>query len=431
MLTHNRIHVAVPGRPTASPTLAIYERMQEQVRQGKNVYRLGFGGSPLPPPQILIETYRKNLERTEYPPIRGHEALRENIAQYYGSKHRSHFDPQRIFIFPGSKDALFHMLKVIDGIVLLPSASWVSYEPQARFLKKRLEWIRTSRANDYKLDPSDLEECAAKLPAKEHKILILNSPSNPTGFVYKNHELKKIAEVCRKYGIIVLFDAIYAHETDFDGQSTALMSELYPEGTIVTGGISKIFSAGGWRLGFAALPQGQLWEDVSAALVSLMSETISGVNYPLQIASAEAFSGSEDLDCYLARCKKVYKMAGRYLWTHLNRIGIDCPKPEGAFYVFPNFTKFRGEINAKGIFTSEQLGERLQENQIFALPGEAFGVDGTELCFRFANVDFDGKKVITAIDSHQDDDSFVEENMPQIAGAVKSLENLISQGFTS
>ena len=206
------------------------------------------------------------------------------------------------------------------------------------------------------------------------KVLILNSPNNPTGHVYLKHELEELASVCRDNQILVLNDFIYGFPEDFSGRPVYAMSSFLPEQTMVTSGLSKIFGAGGWRLGFAALPSGDSWRTFSSALSSLMSETISGVQVPTQRAAMAAYREKYLRGHYLWKANSLHKIATRYVWDRLLKLGAHCSKPEGGFYVFPSFKSHQPRLLKRGIRSGQDLVVALQEIGFYALAGECFGM---------------------------------------------------------
>ena len=183
-----------------------------------------------------------------------------------------------IIITPGSKEAMLLMHVVFNGEIILPAPSWVSYEPQAKIAENKVHWLQTSRDNNWFPRAEDIEK-KIKSIGNKNVILIINSPNNPSGTVCKN--LKEIGLIAKKYKIKILSDEIYTDLT-FD-QNYLSISKFYPEGTFISGGLSKWCGAGGWRLGFFASPSGN--KEFISALKTLASESYSTVNSPVQYLS--------------------------------------------------------------------------------------------------------------------------------------------------
>lgn len=228
-----------------SATLQINEKSKYLIEQGKKVFRFGFGQSPFPIPDDIVSTLKKFSDRKEYLPMQGLPELRKAISEYLTKRTKIKYAPDNIIITPGSKEAMLLMHVVFNGEIILPAPSWVSYEPQAIIGKNKVHWIQTSRENNWFPSGKDIERVAKKIGNK-NKILILNSPNNPSGTTCNNFD--EISKIAKKYKILILSDEIYTDMT-FD-KSYSSISKFYPEATFISGGLSKWCGAGGWRLGF-------------------------------------------------------------------------------------------------------------------------------------------------------------------------------------
>ncbi len=412
-----------------SPTLAVHQDMSQKIKRSEEVFALGFGGNPLPPPEVLTKAYESHIHKNYYPPVAGIPELQESLCGYLKKHYNLNISPDGVFIFPGSKEALYQTLQVLQGDLLLPQGSWVSYEPQGGILGKKVHWLPTSFADDYKLVSKVLETGCLSL-GSEQKLLILNSPNNPISHVYNIQELKRIAEVCDRQNVITIFDSIYGHPKDYDGHEYKTLAHICPHRTLLTGGLSKVFSGGGWRLGFLAVPSElDPKGDLKRSLSFLMSETISGVNVPLQFAAARAYQGGDEIEKYLEVTKNIFTLATRYMWQRLTAMGLNCSKPQGGFYVFPNFKPYRDLLNKKGIFTAKSLNHLLRQKNIYVLCGEDFGVPGSELAFRMAAVDFDGPWVYKQVSENpsltKDIIWGANHLMPKLVKACDRIEELL------
>jgi aspartate aminotransferase len=178
--------------------------------------------------------------------VQGLAELREATVNYHKRKIGIEYHPDNVIVGPGSKQLMFDLQMTLQAELILPSPSWVSYYPQARILQREATWLDCKLEDDWKLHPDTIERHCASNPTKQ-RLLILNYPNNPTGTCMTADELKAIAEVCRKYKIVVLADEIYMdlHHTS----KYFSIAQFYPEGTILSTGLSKWAGAGGWRLG--------------------------------------------------------------------------------------------------------------------------------------------------------------------------------------
>ncbi len=281
------LNLNVRGLPI-SATLGINELSNRLLAEGRQVYKMGLGQSPFPVPTPVVEELRANAHQKAYLPVRGLPALQQAVAEYYLRTQHLNFASEHILVGPGSKELMFILQLVYYGDLVIPTPSWVSYAPQAHIIGRHVHWLPTRRDNRWLLTPDELEKLCKQDPSKP-RIVILNYPNNPTGCSYTDDELKALAEVARAYQIIILSDEIYG-ELDFDGAHVSI-ARHYPEGTIISSGLSKWCGAGGWRLGTFAFPAALDWLLEGMAVVS--SETFTATSAPIQYAAVRAFRGGD------------------------------------------------------------------------------------------------------------------------------------------
>lgn len=388
------LNLNVRGAPL-SATLRINEISNKLKQSGKKVYKLGLGQSPFPVPRAVVEELRTNAHQKDYLEVKGLYELRRAVADYHSRKSNIQCNAENVLIGPGSKELMFLLQFAYYGDLLIPTPSWVSYAPQALFIGRQIQWIPTSEKNKWRVLPDDLERFCKNDPNRP-RILILNYPSNPTGVTYSESELKDLALVARKYHLILLSDEIYG-ELNFEGKHISI-SKYYPEGTIISSGLSKWCGAGGWRLGTFTFPKSLSW--LLNAMASVASETFTSTSAPIQYAAVRAFNGGVDIERYLWNARKILKSLGLKMYKDLNNCGVTAPKPEGGFYMFLNFRKHSTRLKKKNIETSEELANRLlEETGVAVLPGSVFGRPKEELTTRIAYVDFDGPKALAAAET--------------------------------
>ncbi len=373
-----------------SATLLINNTVKEMRKQGREVAHFGFGQAAFPVPELLVDGLRQNAGENSYLPTQGLLPLRESFCGFLKKEFGLDYGVDDVFVGPGSKELIFQISYMVEGVLLAPAPSWVSYGPQATLRGKKLIPIETQRENSYKLTARELDKCC-HARAQEQKLLILNNPNNPTGAVYTEEELRELADICRAYNVLVISDEIYAM-IDFTGKPHASISRFYPEGTIVSTGISKSFAAGGYRLGMMVIPESlRVLKD---ALKSVISETFSAVSAPMQYAALSAYSRFDEIKDEINLNTEIYKAASRYLWTRFLEMDLNCPKPQGAFYLFPDFDNYREKLRKKGILTGIQLAHDMLETKgVGFLPGSDFYFPATNLGIRVASVDFNGREV--------------------------------------
>ena len=377
----------------ASATVAINEHSNALIAEGRKVYKLGLGQSPFPVPQPVVEALREHAPEKDYLPVRGLYDLRRAVAHYTERKAGIDRTAEDVLIGPGSKELMFLLQLVFYGDLVIPTPAWVSYAPQAQIIGRRVRLIPTRRDDGWMLTPDSFEALCREDP-EAPRIVILNYPSNPTGTTFKNEQLRALAKVAQKHRVLLLSDEIYG-ELHHKGQHVSI-ARYYPEGTIISAGLSKWCGAGGWRLGTFVFPESLRW--LLDSMSAVASETFTSTSAPIQYAAVTAFEGGEDIERYLASSRRVLSALGRWCARRLRGVDIDCPQPTGAFYLFPDFSAFRSALAARGIETARQLCARLlDETGVAILPGSDFGRPDHELTARLAYVDFDGARALDAV----------------------------------
>ena len=409
----------------ASATLAINKEVQLLKSKGEDIVHFGFGQSPFPVYKGIVNELQNNAAHNEYLPTLGLKSLRIQISNFLENYQNIERDWSTIFIGPGSKELLYHSILILEGEFLIPKGSWVSYLPQIKIKGGKFTILETDFSNSFKLNAETLKDHCQKSPDGK-KILILNSPNNPTGAVYSKEELMALAEICRTYKIIVLSDEIYS-QINFSEVYSPSISTFYPDGTIVFGGLSKVFSAGGYRLGFVALPNNM--QDLIKTYRAVFSETFSAVASPIQYAAIEAFKMSDGLVNYINTCKDILRDISSYLYQELDHLQIECTQPQGAFYMMIGFSNYKNQINGLGIKTSNELANHLLRTyHIALLPGSEFYLSNEDLFLRLAYVDFDGEKLLENYNENIDRNiDIISENCPKIAQGVKHLKAFVKK----
>lgn len=393
--THQRMRVdsagplglngAVAGAPV-SATLRMNEAVAARRAAGQRTIHLGFGEAPFPLPKPLREELARAATRTEYAPVLGLPGLRAAIAAYLARTRGLATSPAIVIVGPGSKAVLYALMRALAGDVLLPTPSWVSYAPQARLAGKRVFPVATDPADYHRLTREALETSlrAAREAGGDPRLLVVNTPSNPTGGMFAEADAEAIALWARGEGVTILSDEVYA-ELAHGWRAHTSPAQFYPEGTIVTGGMSKAFSAGGWRLGYAALPATAAGEELVAAVRSLAGEIWSSAATPIQQAATVAFAFDDAMERFVRRSARIHADAAARLHTALVAEGVRCPQPAGAFYLYPDFAPWRDQLARRGVATSAELADHLlAEWDIATLPASDFGEAPEALRLRLA-----------------------------------------------
>jgi aspartate/methionine/tyrosine aminotransferase len=377
-----------------SATLAMNELVVNKRKQGQKVYHMGFGESPFPVLDRIKKALCTHADKKYYSPTQGIFDLRSQICRFYKGVFDFEFKPEQVIVALGSKSLIYHLMAVLDGPLLLPAPSWVSYQHQAYLVDKKVVNIETSPTSSYLITPSLLQEALKKSASdiSDQKILLLNYPNNPTGQSYSKEQLKALVPILRENNITVISDEIYAL-ISYNGQEHHSLAKFYPEGTIITGGISKDRSLGGYRLGVLLLPKGN--DDVRKSILSINSEIWSSASSPIQHAAIEAYSPDKEILGHIQTCARIHGIMTTYVYNRLIETGISCVSPKGGFYLFPDWNNEKELLNSMDITTSKQLANfLLEEYNLASLPGSEFGMPENNLSLRLSTVDYDGTTVL-------------------------------------
>ncbi len=391
-----------------SSTLRINEISKELESKGKKVFKFGFGQSPFKIPEDIIDELKNNAFQNNYLPMQGLPELREAVANYISSKKNYDYKNENILIGPGTKELMFLLQILFDGEVILPTPSWVSYEPQAILGRNKVHKVETHRENNWFPNSKDIEKVVLANKKKNY-LLFLNSPNNPSGQICKN--LDEISKTVKKYNILVLSDEIYS-ELSFDDNYKSI-SNYCPENTIISTGLSKWCGAGGWRLGYFVIPN-ELTR-LKNSLKVLASETFSSVSAPIQYAAIAAHQN--DHTNYINKSRKILKLIGEYVYNNLKSNKILINKPQGGFYLMPEF------LDMKYKNSQEMCSNLLHDTGVVLLPGSDFGFSKDKLIARLSFTDFDGKKFMNNLPENQNlDNNLVDKFAPKIVEGTKRLK---------
>lgn len=370
MTTHisNRVQSLSP-----SQTLAMSQKSNELKAQGVDVINLSVGEPDFNTPGHIKEAAKKAIDDnfTFYTAVPGYLSLRKAIAGKLKSENGLDYTPEQIVVSGGAKQSLCNViLSVVNpgDEVIIPTPAWVSYVEMVKLAEGTNILLPATIEQDFKITPEQLE---AAITPKTRMVLIC-SPSNPTGSVYTRDELKALVDVLAKYpDILVLADEIYEH-INFTGSFTSLAS--FPEiagRTIIVNGVSKAYAMTGWRIGFIAAP---LW--VAKATSKLQSQYTSGASSVAQKAAEAAYTGPQE-------CVETMRQAfqrRRDLVVSLAREipGIKVNEPQGAFYLFPEVSSYIGKRYGDRVINSsgDLAMYLLEEGHVATVDGEAFCLPG-------------------------------------------------------
>ena len=394
-----------------SSTLRINEISKKLESDGKKIYKFGFGQSPFEVPNDVIDELKNNAHQNEYLPMQGLNELRNAISKYASSQNNQNYKAENIIIGPGTKELMFLLQQLFDGDILLPAPSWVSYAPQALISRNKTHWITTTRENNWFPTTEEIEKIILKNKDKNY-LLFLNSPNNPSGQICSN--LKEISNIAKKYNILILSDEIYS-ELSFN-ENFKSISQFYPEKTIISTGLSKWCGAGGWRLGYFLIPEAL--RELRDSLKILASETFSSVSAPIQYAAIAAYSNNHDE--YINNSRSILKAVGEYVYENLKSNKININKPQGGFYLMPEF------LIEKFSTSEEMCSNILKETGVALLPGSDFGFSKERMITRLSFTDFNGDEFMQNVKKTKKVDmNSISKFAPKIIEGTKKLKDWV------
>ncbi|XP_077993807.1 aspartate aminotransferase-like isoform X2 [Glandiceps talaboti] len=339
----------------------------------------------------------------------------------------THLTPDNVIVAPGSKELIYLMLAVFNGDVMVLSPSWTTYKPQTMLAGLNAITIQLKQEDGWRLTPNLVEQVILENKLGPNRLLIMCNPDNPTGTCYTVEHLKQLSEVFRKHKIIVLSDEIYSR-LHFENNHASL-AKFYPEGCILSTGLSKWASAGGWRLGYHIYPS-EL-SVLKNAVCSAASHTYSCAPAPMQHAAIWLHEWSEEVKDYVVHERRVLQAAAKYCHRELTSVGVKAVMPTAGYYMFPNFEILRPAMKARGITTGTQFCDAIFNEAHVALMsgGPAFLRPIDEFTVRLCYINFDGTNALKG--SRKADpkiplgDEFLKEYCLSLVEAIQSLKKWV------
>ena len=385
------------GRIKPSPTIAVSTKAQEMKAAGRDIINLGSGEPDFDTPQHIKDAAIAAIAngQTKYTPVGGTAQIKNAIAHKLAQENNLHYSPEQIIVSTGAKHCIMNlMLAVLDAgdEVIIPAPYWVSYPDMALLADAIPVVITAGSEQNYKITPRQLKTALTD----KSKLLILNSPSNPSGALYSKDELAALAEALSQHPrVIIATDDIYEH-IRYDGRPFANILNACPslsERVIVINGVSKAYAMTGWRIGYAA---GNA--NIIKAMTKIQSQGTSNACSIAQAAAAAALEGGTDC---IAPMVEAFDRRRKFVQEGLNAArGIHCGDIEGAFYAFADAQNAIANLRESGkIDKADDLSlcaYLLEKAEVAAVPGSAFGAEG---CFRisFATSDENLDKAIDRI----------------------------------
>ncbi len=356
-----------------SATLAVNAKAQELRGQGHEIISLAVGQPDFGTPQHVCDAAKSAMDAgfTRYTPVPGIPELRDAVAGYYTRFYGVRADGDNAIISNGGKQVLYNLLMALVNPgeeVLIPAPYWVSYPAMVQLVEGRSVFVPTTADDNYLVTLDSLEAARTDKTA----VLILNSPSNPTGCCYTQAQLEEIALWARQHDIFLISDEVYDRlvYAPFESVSLATTWEAYPDTIAIVGALSKSFCMTGWRVGYALAHK-----EAIKAMSRIQGQSTSNINSITQKAALAGLSGSWDI---VDEMKEAFVRRRDIAHEIITGWGAQCPKPDGAFYLFPILDQFYTDDAPDSAAMCTKI---LEEAGVALVPGSAFGDDR---CIRFS-----------------------------------------------
>jgi len=385
-----------------SPTLAVSAKAGALKAQGVDVIDFGAGEPDFDTPDHIKQSAKQAIDQgfTKYTPAVGTPELKKAIAQKFEKENNLKYSPEQIIVSCGAKHSLYNLFQAVldpgDEIVII-APYWVSYPDMAILAGAKPVYVETSAKTGFRPEPKELEKALSNKTA----LVVINSPSNPTGAGLNESALKKLVPILEQGDFWIASDEVYEKMVydNFKPVSVASLSKKLYEKTITINAVSKTYAMTGWRIGYAGGDK-----EVVKAMGNLQSQSTSNPTSIAQKAAVQALTGSQKEVSIMV---EEFKKRRDWIISALEQIpGVSCYKPEGAFYVFPDFSAYLGRnYQGKKIKDSIALAEFLLETaRVAVVPGSAFGAEG------FIRLSY-----ATSMKN-------IQEGIKRIAEAVKNLD---------
>jgi len=390
---NNLIREDLKHKHAGASNLKFNEKIKQLQSEGRSIYHLGFGQSPFPIPQFAQDELKKYAHVGEYLPVAGLPELREAICKLH-KKHDclENISCDDVVVSPGSKELIYQMMNIINGDVILLAPTWTTYKPQAGLAQKKVLLVNTTFESGWKLTPEVLDEAIQSEGLKEGSMIVLCNPDNPTGATYTADDFVLLSKAFRKHKLLVLSDEIYSR-LSYNNDHVSI-AKFYPEGTILSSGISKWASCGGWRLGYLVFPPNM--KQLRQVLIGASSQTYTTASAPIQYASIQLLRFDERGQSYARHCSRILNAVCKYSCNKLREVGVKVHNAGSGYYIFPDFEVIRPALNKLHINTGEEMCEKiLKETSVALMPGGPHYLHSIEaLTVRLCYVNFNGIKAI-------------------------------------
>ena len=417
-----------------SPTLLINEKVKAMWQDGEDILHVAFGESRFPVHPDLSKALNDGMSNRSYLSSLGTDSLRTKIAEYYTKQLNIDISYDQVIVGVGSKSLLYSIIQAIDGDILLPRPSWVSYSSIATMCNRSIKRFDLNKNNGYNLNIDSLKDAysSAKNSGVNPSMLVLNSPNNPVGNSFEKSDIQSVASWAQENNITILSDEIYGLITFKENKHHTPLT-YYPDKTIVFSGLSKHLSLGGWRLGISILPRNLFGQQLISKFESISGNIWSCVPSPFQVVGETAFSDNESIADYINVCTNIHRVRTLFIYEQFQDLGIDCPRPTGGFYIYASFKKWSDQLSKIDIISCTSLSEYLLDKyKIATLPGSAFGDDPENLCLRISSsyldmeTDESAQKILDIYNDGTDERSFINDHHPRLKLFISKMNDFLN-----
>jgi aspartate aminotransferase len=436
-------HLAVgstAGQVPVSATLAAQEVLAGKRQAGEPVLPLAFGEAGLPVPPVLRAALAAVTGGNSYGPVAGRPALREAAAGYW-TRRGLPTTAGAVVSGPGSKSLLFGLLLALGTDVALPQPSWVSYAAQAGMIGARAHYVPVPPGEGGVCDPAGLARAvrAARQAGRRIGAVVVTLPDNPTGQIARPGTVRALADVAAEHGLVIISDEIYRDLVYPDQPGTCpdrpgagpsaggftSPAAFAPDRTVVTTALSKSLALGGWRIGVARMPDGQLGRELGGRLLGIGSEIWSATAGPIQQAAALAFHEPPEITERIRQSTRLHATVCRAVAARFAAAGAATPAPRAAFYCYPDFAPWRDHLAARYQVTTGAglAGLLLDRYGMGVLPASAFGEPAGALRLRVATGLLYGETGAEQERALAEPDPLA---LPWIAAALDRLEEVLA-----
>ncbi|MCM1011818.1 pyridoxal phosphate-dependent aminotransferase [Brevibacterium sp. XM4083] len=399
--------------------------MRALTEAGRKIISFASGEIGLPALPVLADELALSTRESAYGPVGGNPDMLQAAAGYWTRRGLA-TGPNQLIAGPGTKPLIYAAISAMQGEVVVPQPSWVSYAVQAELAGKRVHRVPTRSTQGGIPDPALLADRirSARSAGADPRIVVVTIPDNPTGDVASSDTLQDLASVARELDLVIISDEIY---TDLVFEGTAPHPASFaPERTITTTGLTKSLALGGWRLGVLRTPATEFGARVHGAIKAVASQVWSSVAAPIQQAAVLAFNEPAEVRSWVSAARRLHQGVTGTLAAALSNIGADLPHPVATCYLYPSFDRLADKLaQHKQIHTSDELAKALLQHGIYCLPGNAFGDPPDRLTLRFSVSHLYGETAQEQEESLKSHDPttlpWVQEPIRRLEAALKTL----------